>query len=241
MAEGVSSELQRGDGATTLAVLIVDDDPFCRGYCARILKARGYRVTEARNAGEGLRALQAASAVLVLCDLRLPDPVLQSRLFANCQGTGGSIPALLLMSAGEAASRRGPGAPPPGTPLLRKPFGAEALLDAAEAALRRAGRAAPAQAGVRDEPRPRSDRLAAPFRAAMSGELGRLDREIIEGRWEAARDTLHRLRGAAAMCGFATFAEACRRLVESSGNGKPDWTVRYLELLRSGEDVLDRS
>ncbi len=189
------------------------------------------------------------------CSATCADPVQQHRLFEIMSGAAGSgtagsgavgsgtpgraRPALLLMSADEASSGRDGCLPPPAAPLLRKPFLAEALLDAAEVAVRQTGRAFPAQAGVRDEPPPCPDLLATPFRTALRDELGQLDREVTEGRWQAARDTLHRLRGAAAMCGFGSFAEACRRLAESIANEQPGWTTRYLELLRSGEDTLD--
>ena len=55
------------------SILLVDDDPQSRGAAARLLRAEGYRVTEAANGEEALAALkQQRPADLILLDLDMP-------------------------------------------------------------------------------------------------------------------------------------------------------------------------
>ncbi|MGH7045597.1 MAG: response regulator [Stellaceae bacterium] len=59
--------------ANTPAVLVVDDEPPIRRLLRTTLAAAGYRVAEAENAADGLRALGADKPDLVILDLGLPD------------------------------------------------------------------------------------------------------------------------------------------------------------------------
>ncbi len=54
-------------------VLIVDDEEIVRASCRKLLKPRGYRVSEAENAGSALKLMETMSFDLVLSDLKLPD------------------------------------------------------------------------------------------------------------------------------------------------------------------------
>jgi CheY-like chemotaxis protein len=54
-------------------ILIIEDEKDIRDFATRVLQLEGYRVLEAANGSEGLRALRQYPVSLVLLDLRLPD------------------------------------------------------------------------------------------------------------------------------------------------------------------------
>ena len=54
-------------------ILVIDDDPGIRRGLALILKAEGYRVTEAENGRAGLDLASDESPDLVLCDVSMPE------------------------------------------------------------------------------------------------------------------------------------------------------------------------
>lgn len=116
------------------AVLVIDDDASVRAAVRRFLEREGYEVTESASGREALARLREGAAVqLVVTDLKMKD------------GSGGwllaqlgyEFPALLprtLVMSGDAG----------GTaaahvvarwhcPILPKPFGAAALVDALHA------------------------------------------------------------------------------------------------------------
>lgn len=54
------------------SVLIIEDDPNVRGQYASALKKRGYQVVQARDAQEGVQALDIAAPDVVLLDMLMP-------------------------------------------------------------------------------------------------------------------------------------------------------------------------
>src|SRR5687767_11789523 len=54
-------------------ILNVDDTASSRYTKTRILRQAGYRVIEASNGADALRAVREESPALVLCDVNLPD------------------------------------------------------------------------------------------------------------------------------------------------------------------------
>lgn len=234
--------MPRGEGRGSVtrvspAVLVVEDDPVCRGWCARVLRAAGYRVAIARTARRAMKLIPTFDPQVVLSDLNLPDAPHRDRLFSACTGAvRPGTPVLILMSAGcshdsvaHAAVRS----------ILLKPFEPRVLLGAVSAALGSDLYAIDTQ--VRDEPGGASARVSGAFRAALRGELEDLDRRIAGRHWRSVLETLHRLRGAAAICGHADFAAHCRELAGCIGSGGPvpGWGRRYLDLLQSGESLCN--
>lgn len=120
-------------------VLVVDDDASVRAAVRRFLEREGYRVTESASGRDALDRLREGSAVeLVVTDLKMRD------------GSGGwllaqigyEFPTLLsrtLIVSGEAdGAAAAHVAARWRCPVLSKPFGAAALLDALQV-LERAG------------------------------------------------------------------------------------------------------
>jgi two-component system cell cycle sensor histidine kinase/response regulator CckA len=93
-SQTAQSEPDRGG-----TVLVVEDEDGVRELAIRVLESRGHRVLAARNAGEGMDALQGARGAvdLVLTDVVLPD--LPTREFARRVHEGHPGVPLLYMSA----------------------------------------------------------------------------------------------------------------------------------------------
>ena len=234
--------MPRGEGRGSVtrispAVLVVEDDPLCREWCARVLRAAGYRVAIARTARYALKLIPTFDPEVVLSDLNLPDALDRDRLHSTCTGAvRPGAPVLILMSAGCSHDSVAHAA---GRTILLKPFEPRDLLAAVSAALESDLCAIDSQ--VRDEPDEAPDRLSSAFRVALRGELEGLDRRIAGRNWCSVLDTLHRLRGAAAICGHADFAAHCRELAGciESGGPLPGWGRSYLDLLQSGESLCN--
>jgi len=114
------------------SVLVIDDDPDVRGFVAATLEDLGYRVRQASDGQEGLRAYREGAADLVILDFIMPgltgaDVARQIRRHRPAQ------PILFVSGYSETAAIREAA---PGAPLLAKPFRAEALDEAVTAALR---------------------------------------------------------------------------------------------------------
>jgi DNA-binding response OmpR family regulator len=84
-------------------VLVVDDDSGSRDAVCNFLAAKGYRLTVARNAAQGLEAANRLVPDLIICDLTLPD---QSglRVLEQVRLTR-SIPFMMLTALGGPALR----------------------------------------------------------------------------------------------------------------------------------------
>ena len=107
-----------------LDVLVVDDDPFIRGFIQATLQAEGYAVAAASNGQEALERIERHPPAMVLLDLSMPVMngwQLQERL----RERGLPIP-LVFMTAGyhaqEEAERHGAAG------HLAKPFELDELL-----------------------------------------------------------------------------------------------------------------
>ncbi len=117
-------------------VLVVEDEDGVRELAIRVLESRGHRVLAARNAGEGMDALQGArgGVDLVLTDVVLPD--LPTREFARRVHERHPGVPLLYMSAyarEDVVQRNLIGKD---DPFLQKPFTADELMQGVRQALR---------------------------------------------------------------------------------------------------------
>jgi DNA-binding response OmpR family regulator len=116
------------------AVLVVEDDPSIRGLIAEALQDDGYRVLEARNGREAIRAVneQPASAeppCLVLLDLMLPgiDGV---RVLEQLAAPRGRVPVVAMSaSRSHLAAAQAAGA----DMALPKPFDLDQLVNVVDA------------------------------------------------------------------------------------------------------------
>src|SRR5215212_2647695 len=124
-------------------VLVVEDDEALAGYLDDNLSADGFRVSCARGAGEGLRALEARRPDLLVLDLMLADAsglAVLDRVRASdglASRINPALPVMILSGRGSEADRvrgfaRG------ADDYVVKPFAYAELLARLRAVLRRA-------------------------------------------------------------------------------------------------------
>ena len=112
--------------AAALAILLVEDDPLIRLNTAELLEDLGHRVTEADNAGDAMKALDAGPVDVIITDLGLPGV------------SGADFAAMARKARPDVAIVFATGAEPgpdligndAASYLLRKPFGAADLAAA---------------------------------------------------------------------------------------------------------------
>jgi CheY-like chemotaxis protein len=116
-------------------VLIVEDDAAVRQVAARILRARGFTVLEARRPSEArmICAEQGSNIDLLLTDVIMPEstgPQLARELTAQHRRM-----RVLYMSGYPGGAAKRSGALEPGTPYVEKPFSPSILVEKVCAAL----------------------------------------------------------------------------------------------------------
>jgi DNA-binding response OmpR family regulator len=129
-------------------VLVVDDDADIRGLLRELLERQGYRVTEAANGRDGLRALYASPPDVVLLDVSMPEMDGWETL-ERIRDVSEVPVAMLTARAAELEKVRGlkGGA----DDYITKPFGRQELLARIEAMLRRGGDRGPSHDTYADE------------------------------------------------------------------------------------------
>jgi PAS domain S-box-containing protein len=112
--------------AAPLSILVIDDDPDVRAFIVTTLEENGYRVSEAGDGRTGLAQLERERADLVIIDFIMPG--LSGAEVAECILAAAPGQPILFVSGyseTDAVKRIAPD-----TPLLAKPFRAEALITA---------------------------------------------------------------------------------------------------------------
>lgn len=107
-------------------VLIVEDDADIAASMQRCLEEEGYGVATAGNGQDALRELTRTRPCLILLDLLMP--VMNGFEFLEHlrgQPEHANIPVLVVSAASTVE-------PPPGLPLLRKPFTLSAFMSAVQ-------------------------------------------------------------------------------------------------------------
>lgn len=108
-------------------VLLVEDDDELRGGLADVLRLDGYRVREARNGAQALRALRDVRPLAIVLDLSMPavDGWDFHRALAGLPEYA-DVPVVVISAVDEDVARRvGPLA---AVEYLRKPFHLQRLL-----------------------------------------------------------------------------------------------------------------
>lgn len=123
-------------------ILCIDDDRLVLGVCASALEACGYRVVMATHGMAGIEAAKKGRPDLILLDILMPgmdglEVCRQLRADADFRDT----PIILLTAStdpglGEEGTRAG------ATLVMRKPFGADVIVETADRALGRKRRVA---------------------------------------------------------------------------------------------------
>jgi CheY-like chemotaxis protein len=109
-----------------LSVLVIDDDPDVRGFIVATLEEEGCRVRQAGNGRDGLAQLERERADLVIIDFIMPG-LSGAEVADSILAATPDQPILFVSGYSEtdAVKRIAPD-----TPLLAKPFRAEALMTA---------------------------------------------------------------------------------------------------------------
>jgi CheY-like chemotaxis protein len=119
------------DPAAPMSILVIDDDPDVRGFIAATLTEQGFSVRQAQDGRSGLAQIKREPADLIIIDFIMPGlsgAEVAERILASTPGQ----PILFVSGYSEtdAVKRIAPD-----TPLLAKPFRAEALLKAIRGAV----------------------------------------------------------------------------------------------------------
>ncbi len=119
--------------ATALPILVIEDEPSVTAFLRAALERRGYTVTPAASAAEGLKLLADGKFFGVISDIRTPGrvngadvhswiqkhrPELRSRIILISGDTANSETLALLESSG--------------TPCVEKPFRVQELISIVE-------------------------------------------------------------------------------------------------------------
>jgi CheY-like chemotaxis protein len=113
------------------SVLVIDDDPDVRGFIAAALEEQGYRVREANDGRSGLAEIERERPDLVILDFIMPG-MSGAEVARKIRARASQQPILFVSgySETEAVKRTAPG-----SPLLAKPFRADALHKAVRRAI----------------------------------------------------------------------------------------------------------
>ncbi|HKJ92959.1 MAG TPA: response regulator, partial [Longimicrobiales bacterium] len=117
------------------SILVVDDEAGVRALVVRVLRERGYRVSEAKDGAGALRVVEEAGTApdLALTDINLPD-MSGRELGRRLRDQAGARRFLFMSGFAEADTVEGDG---PQGAFVEKPFTPAALVEAVEKALGR--------------------------------------------------------------------------------------------------------
>ena len=107
-------------------ILVIDDDTRIRRLLRRFLGMEGYRVTEAMNAAEARRKLEALDFDLMIVDVMMPGET-GVELVRSLRGTGKRTPILMLTALAET-DHRVEGLAAGSDDYLSKPFDERELM-----------------------------------------------------------------------------------------------------------------
>lgn len=115
-------------------MLVVDDEPAIRALVTKIVERAGYPVDSARDGADAIEKLEVENYAVMVVDLMMPN-VDGYALIDHIKARGGARPAIIVISAGDAAAlRRLDGSMVHS--ILRKPFDIDVLGDLIAAAAR---------------------------------------------------------------------------------------------------------
>lgn len=113
-------------------ILVVDDEPAIRALVAKIVQRAGYPVDTARDGAEAIEMLDRTHYAVIVLDLMMPN-IDGYGLIRHLKQRGGVRPAVIVVSAGDAAAlRQLDGAMVHS--IVRKPFDIDVLGDLIAAA-----------------------------------------------------------------------------------------------------------
>ena len=109
--------------------LIVDDEPAIRTYLSVLLQGEGIRNLEAENAIDALRIVKKLGVEidLLITDIQMPGDIDGLDLAYSVKNMFSCIPVILISGTAEQT--------PKGFTFVRKPFRADAILNAVDKAM----------------------------------------------------------------------------------------------------------
>jgi two-component system, cell cycle sensor histidine kinase and response regulator CckA len=109
-------------------ILVVEHEPDLRSLIARGLRMRGYTVIEAGNGIEALKALEATTVDLIVCDVGMPE-MSGPALLRTIRARGLRLPVIFMSGTAEKDL-------PSDVAFIAKPFGLAQLVRTVKEALR---------------------------------------------------------------------------------------------------------
>ena len=234
------------------AVLIADDDPVCRLFCAHTLSTGGYRIFAAVDGESAIDKALLQQPGIVLADVHLPDMSGAEVMSRVCElwPAGSTFPKFIAVSGDDTAMGCAASSGLRFDFFLGKPFSRKALLSCIENCANGAELSRGFRVGLHGNDSgvlARNGRytvesdLQTAFCLDLNRQLPKLDARIAALDWKRAAEILHRITGASAIAGFAEFARQGRilllqisranffRLAESY----PDFLLQATELIAS--------
>ena len=121
--------ISNGSGDDTALVLVVDDEPQIVDFLSLLLEDEGYRVRQAYNGRDALKAIDEEPPHLVITDVMMPVTNGIELLREIDASDRDPAPKVILMSA---VTHR---APAEGVPFIQKPFDIDEMLSMVDGAL----------------------------------------------------------------------------------------------------------
>jgi len=87
--------------AATPVILVIDDEPFIRHFCADLLRSNGYQVETAATAQEGLQQVEACRPDVILLDIMMPGGS-GLDLLPTLQTAAPGVPVIMATAYGSA-------------------------------------------------------------------------------------------------------------------------------------------
>lgn len=127
---------EAAQGADAPLILLAEDNDVTREMVAEFLKARGYRVAEARDGEESLERVMESLPALVIMDVQMPgiDGLEAIRRIRELPGSAGTVPIIALTALAMPGDRercQAAGA----SDYLSKPMRLRSLCDRIDAIL----------------------------------------------------------------------------------------------------------
>lgn len=231
-------------------VLVVDDDPVCRLFCAHALTTSGYRTFTASDGDSAIRTALDKKPQLVMTDIHLPDMHGTNVIarIGQLWPDGGTRPRFVALSGDDSPMPCNAAWDVGFDYSLIKPFSIEALLACVEKVENEFAHSSQSaeqgqcrrKAISEHKPQPALGlQLQSIFCMELNQRLIELDQTFTALNWVRTEEQLHRLSGAAALAGFSAFAGKGRALLRQLSQLQ-DFALlsqTYLEFLHQANEL----
>lgn len=234
-------------------MLIVDDDPICRLFCAETLASAGYAVLTAGDGSSGCRLAQSERPGVILIDLHLPDMSGIEAMTGILEAwrDASTAPRFVGLSGDDSIEMHSAMLKNGFTVVAVKPIGIEKLLAVVRTAGNQESEAFIASDRDREHagsgfatsaPNTSSEQLRLAFRQELKRQIAELDEVTTLLNWQRAAEIVHRLSGAAALAGHTAFASCGRTLMRQLNCPQDSFCLAesYLDYVSQAMELLER-